>query len=392
MISRKNVKILTWFNFFSDLRLYSAIAIIYFTKISGSFALGMAIFSIIMLTSALLELPTGIFSDMLGRRKTIILGTFFIILAIIFYALGQYNFLIIGAIAEGISRSFYSGNNDALLYDSLAQDKKEGSYDHFLGITTAPTQIAGAIAAVVGGLIAYFSFSLVVWLSVIPQLLCLLLSLRLIEPKVEKKIDTNIYNHLKEALTKFKQNHKLRMLSISSIISYGIGESSWQFQTAFYNTLWPVWALGIAKTLSNIGAAFSFHFSGRIIRKFEALRLLLMSSLYNRIVGLIATIFPTIISPLLMSSTSLTFGASSVAENSLMQAEFTKKQRATMGSLNSFGGSLFFAVFAYFLGSVADSFGPAKALILVNLLMFGVTYIYWKLFSQHTKIIHQAGI
>lgn len=386
MITSRNIKIITWFNFFTDLRFYSAIAIIYFAKVSGSFALGMAIFSIVMLTSAILELPTGIFSDMLGRRKTVILGAFFIVLAVVFYALGQYHFLIIGAIAEGISRSFYSGNNDALLYDSLAQDGKEERYDHFLGTTTAPAQVAGAIAAVTGGLIAFISFNLVMWLSVIPQLFCLVLSFYLIEPKIEEKIDSNIYSHLKEAVVKFKQNNKLRMLSLSSIISYGVGEASWQFQTAFYNTLWPIWALGIAKTLSNIGAAFSFQFSGRIIRKFSALKLLLASSLYNRTIGLVATLFPTMVSPLLMSSTSLTFGASTVAESSLMQAEFTEKQRATMGSLNSFAGSLFFAIFAYFLGLVADSAGPAKALVLVNVVLLSVTVIYTKLFRQSTAI------
>jgi hypothetical protein len=81
-----------------------------------------------------------------------------------------------------------------------------------------------------------------------------------------------------------------------------------------------------------------------------------------------------------MSSSSLNFGVENVAENSLMQKEFTHKERATMGSLNSLGGSVFFGVFAYFLGLFADVFGPAKALILVNILLFSVISIYWKLF------------
>lgn len=386
MIASRNIRVLTLLNFFIDFRFYGAIAIIYFTKVAGSFALGMSVFSIIMLSSAIFELPTGVFSDMIGRRKTVILGSLFITLAVIFYALGQYYFLVIGAIAEGISRSFYSGNNNALLYDSLAQESKTEEYDHYLGRTTAPTQVSAAIAAVAGGLLAAKSFSLVMRLSVIPQLACLLLSFYLIEPQVKDKVATNIYNHLKEAVNKFKQSYKLRMLSVSSILSYGIGESTYQFQVAFYNTLWPVWALGIAKMISNVSAALSFYFSGSVIRKFKALNVLLFSNIYSSIVGLIALVFPSLLSPILMSSTSLTFGASSVASGSLLQKEFTHEQRATMGSLNSFAGSIFFAVFAYFIGKIADNYGPANALILATMLGFSTIWIYLRLFSRDKNI------
>ena len=54
----------------------------------------------------------------------------------------------------------------------------------------------------------------------------------------------------------------------------------------------------------------------------------------------------SVISPLLMSSTSLSYGVATVAENGLMQKEFTSHQRATMGSLNSLAGSLLFGAAA----------------------------------------------
>jgi MFS family permease len=68
----KNIRILTWFNFFTDFKLYAPLAIIYFSHVTGSFALGMGIFSITMIASALFEIPTGVFSDRIGRRKTVI--------------------------------------------------------------------------------------------------------------------------------------------------------------------------------------------------------------------------------------------------------------------------------------------------------------------------------
>jgi len=43
-LSLLDPKLLSLFNFLLDFRFYSPIAIIYFTKVSGSFALGMGVF------------------------------------------------------------------------------------------------------------------------------------------------------------------------------------------------------------------------------------------------------------------------------------------------------------------------------------------------------------
>jgi MFS family permease len=60
--------------------------------------------------------------------------------------------------------------------------------------------------------------------------------------------------------------------------------------------------------------------------------------------------------------------ASSVCETKLLQTEFNHKQRATMGSLNSLAGSLFFAIFAIFLGFLADKYGVRNALLIKTIL------------------------
>ena len=63
MDSLSNIRRLAWFNFFLDFRLYGPIAIIYFGRVSGSYALGASVLSVVMLSSALLEVPTGVWSD-----------------------------------------------------------------------------------------------------------------------------------------------------------------------------------------------------------------------------------------------------------------------------------------------------------------------------------------
>ncbi len=377
----KNISLLTWFNFFTDFRPYAPVAIIYFSGITHSYALGLAVFSVEMLSTSIFELPTGIISDMVGRKRTLVLGSVMSVLSLVFFAIGV-NFwvLVIGGIFAGLARSFYSGNNQALLHDSLKEYGQENDYAEYSGKVNSMFQFALAASALMGGVIAYFSFPLVLWLSVIPQIICLLISFQVREPTVyDRNDETNIYSHLSTALRKFKENYRLRLLSIASILDYGIGESMYQFSSAFVALLWPVWAIGVAKMLANFGAAIGMRLSGAVTKRFGHFESLVGATIYARVAGLVATLFPTILSPLLISSTSFSYGITSISKDALFQKEFTDKQRATMGSLNSLGASLFFAVFAYLFGMLADTLAPNQALAIGELLLLTVLMLYVRL-------------
>jgi MFS family permease len=71
---RRNIRLLAWFNFLLDFRLYMPVMVIYFELITHSYALAMSVLSVTMLSAALLEVPTGLFSDMVGRKRTIVAG------------------------------------------------------------------------------------------------------------------------------------------------------------------------------------------------------------------------------------------------------------------------------------------------------------------------------
>lgn len=387
MGSQKNIKLLAWFNFFTDFKLYSAIAILYFTQVTGSLALGMSIFSIASISDAIFEVPTGILSDRVGRKKTIIFGALASIFYSICFALGRsFWMLALGAVFQGLSVAFYSGNNDALLHDSLKESGKEKEYHTFLGKLSSLFQLALAIGAVLGSFLANSSFALVMWLSVLSQIICFFISLRIVEPHIHLEKSTNIYVHMKEALLLFKTNKKLRLVSIAGMISSSVGEATFQIQAAFYQMLWPIWAIGLAKMASYVGGTIGFYFSGPLIDKFKEVKTILIGSFYSRVVSSIAVLFPTQLSPLMLSSSGIFYGSSSVAKNSLLQKEFTPHQRATIASLNSLAESLLFALFAYVLGSIGDHIGPAKALFVAQIISLIGTYLYWRVFKHEKNL------
>ena len=386
MVAR-NINLLRWHNFFLDFRLYGPIAIIYFAQVTGSFALGLAVFSIASISSTLFEIPTGILSDRIGRKKTIIFGSIASVLAISSYAIADsFIILAIGSVFEGLASSFFSGNNEALVYDTLKEQKKLNKFSDTLGKLSSMFQVGLGTSALIGGFIAGYSLKIVMVASIIPQLVCLLISFRFIEPKTHaKEISGNIFDHLKEAWNAFANNIKLRKLSLASVLDYGIKETNHQFKPAFIALLWPTWALGVARSLSHLFAFFGFHFAGKIIKKYNALKTLLSQQIIGKINALLFIGFPNIISPFMLSLNSFFFGVGMTASGTLLHKEFTDKQRATMGSLNALAGSLFFAIFAFSIGLIADNIGVIKALLLGEFLAIFVVIIYWNLFKKHAK-------
>lgn len=385
MSVQSNIRLMAWHNFFTDFRLYAPIAIIYYADVSGSYALGMSVFSITMLAQAMLEIPTGVFSDLVGRSRTVTLGSIAMVTGTICYAVGgNYWWLVAGALFEGISRAFYSGNNDALLHDTLTEMHRSDDYAEKLGKLSSLFQVALATAGILGSVIANWSFAWVMWLSVLPQLICVWISLKLIEPKVVTVKEINPYTHLKEAIGLFIQNPRLRLLSIANALGGGAGEAVYLFSATFIATLWPIWAIGIAKGLSNAGAAISFYTAGRLIKKYKEYPVLIWSRVYGRVMSLIAYGFPTVISPLLLATQSLLYGTITVADSNLKQKEYTPKQRATMASLDSLLISLMVAIMGISVGALADITSPVKALIIMQLFQTIPIYIYWRLWKVKT--------
>ena len=385
MTIHRNIKLLTWFNFCLDFRIYSAITVLYFAEVTGSYAASLSVFSVGKIASSLFEVPTGVLSDIVGRKMTVVLGQFAGVLAVTSYAVGgSFEVLVLGAIFEGFAFALFSGNNSALLYDSLKEENREAEYGEFEGTTSSMFQFALGISALIGSaILGWWTFKVLFWLSVIPQLIGFGIAIFLVEPKRHyKKIQRNPFEHLKEALSGFRNSAELRTLSLARILGYGIGESMHEFSAAFLATLWPVWAISLARVLSNIFAAIGYRVAGRLIKRFGELRILIWGDSTNFAVGAAIIAYPTVVTPLINSFTSFGFGACMVAQSSLLQKNFSDQQRATMASLTSLAGSLFFAMAAYALGLLADQVGPRWALLVGQLLFASVIYLYWKLFKR----------
>jgi MFS family permease len=385
-LSVRNVRLLALFNFFVDFRLYGPVLIIYFAQVSGSYALGTSVLSLTMLTSAILDVPTSVISDRVGRVPTTICGAAATVVAVTLYSIAhEYWVLLAGGVVEGIGRALYSGNNQALLFESLASDGQQDQYHHHAGRVGSMFQLALAISAIAGGLVAQSSLRWAVWLSVPPQIACLVVALFMREPKFRKAIDATPLAHLRQAFTVLLNNRQLRRLVIANAVQYGSGETGFQMQPAFIRLLWPTWGLGVARFADNGFAFLSFWFSGRVINRFGATKTLLAGQVWGNLANLVALLKPTGVSPAMMATPSLVYGTSSVAQDTLQQHEFSDRERATIASIGSLLGNVIFAVVVILAGIATDKYGLRFTLLACETIGLAGLPLLWKVHRLHME-------
>lgn len=374
-----NVKLFTLFYSLYNFRLYSVLAVIYFYQITHSYALALSLFSVAQMSQGLFEIPLGYYSDKFGRSNCLRAGAIASLLGIILYAIGlNYWILVIASIFDGISFAAFSGNNDALLFETLESNGKKDSYQHEYGKMNSWLELAGFVGVFAGSLLATRSLQLLYLVSIIPRALSTVISFGFVDPNVIKIKTKSIKHHFYESFLMYKNNIKVRLLSITDMIG-SMGGVLWNFQSAFYNLFLPIWATNMVMSINFLTSFVSFRLSGKIIQKFEAMKVLFYSEVYCRVLVCFAYIFPSSASPFLVATASVSYGPSVVAKSTILQNEFTNEQRATMTSINSFVGNILYSISAVLVGMAADKFGVARSLLVVQLLMVSIGVIYYKL-------------
>jgi MFS family permease len=382
----RNVRLMMWFEGCIGLLFYGPVMIIYFESITGSYALGMSVISITMLAAALLEVPTGVLGDLVGLSIMVRLGALSNLLAVVGYAIGgSYWVLLAGGVLEGAARALWSGNNHALLYESLAESGEEARFGEYNGKISSAHQGALATGSLLGGAVAMVSLPVAFWLSIVPVVAALVLSLGLREPRTTHPRSGNPVAHLRASLEVFRMNYRLRLLTSASVSRFALGEASFQLRPVFTSTLWPLWGVGIAKALDHALGSISFYISGPTLRRFPALAVLVGGNLVDRVSSVLAFALPGALSPALLSANSLTYGASQVATNVLAQREFTSAQRATLGSISSLANGIVFAFVSTGLGALADRFGSTQTLLLAQIGLAIPLLLYWRIFRHERR-------
>lgn len=221
---KRNIKLFYLLALFDGLAyIYDLILVIYYQSFGLSlFQVGI-IFSVLTVTSFLLEIPSGAFADLYGKKKSLIISSLFFFLSFVLIVLfPTFSVFLIAAFLLGTSLAFHSGAQQALLYDSLHKLKRKGDYlkinsrlyTLFLGTTI--------FTAFFGPYLYAINKSIPIALSAIFSFLYLILTLFLYEehkPKLIKNFLKEHYNQIKRSTIFIIAKKRLCWLILFSSLS-----------------------------------------------------------------------------------------------------------------------------------------------------------------------------
>jgi MFS family permease len=379
----RNVRLLYIHNFLSDFWPQYPYLVVYFQPIAHSYVSAMSVLAVETLTAALMDIPTGIFSDRLGRRLTIAFGSFSAALGAALYA-GADGLLVlyIGAFFTGLSQCLFSGNNNALLYETLKAEGIEGQFHHYRAKTGSMYQLALCLSALSAIFFSHYGLRFVFVVAIVPQVFAIFVSLMFSEPRIHIAEKQKSWAVLKQACISIYRNPRLMLLVAGKAINYGAGEAGFKFKGAFVNALWPTWAVGLYRGLGHAVSFVGFWVAGHAFDRIKPAFIFVIRDIYWFFGNISAVLLNNVFSPFPLIIGSFFFGPGEVASDHLMHMEFTDQQRATMGSLASSASSIVFAIVALGIGVISDSYDLGTGMIFCAFIQLTSLPVYAWLFRR----------
>jgi len=385
---RRNVPLLYAFSFL-QMTLFPMAIITLFWKdqIGLSLAQILLLQGIFAVAMVVMEYPSGYISDRVGYRTALTFASFIGILGWGVYTVAtSFQGVLLAEILLGISTSFISGTDSALLYESLKGTKDEAAYSRCEGRSTGFGQTGEAAGALFAGVL-YAKYPLLPFiLQVAVWVLALALTRGLTEPRREPR---HFAGHLKEALASaryvFIENRRLRVTILLSIV---LGLASfypvWLIQPYMRDAGVPLASFGPVWAGANLVVALCALLSHRL-RAFtddRGMILLLVLLVWGGYLGLgLAAGVGGFLFYYLLTAMR---GMKGPYLLHVAQAEITSANRAGMLSLQSLCFRLLFAITGPLVGIYADARGVRATfqLLLVAFLLVLPPLVYLFLKSR----------
>jgi len=222
---KKNIALLYGFSFFDQFMIVIALWIPYLTTQGISMRQFMelqAVFAVVILIG---EVPSGMLSDLWGRKKTLLLGATLKAVSFSFLPLwSSYEGFLVYHLIMGIALSMISGGDIALLYDSyLAADGEPSRGTSILGNAKLAAQLGTTVSALLGGAVVTLSYGHLLWANGILGWIPALLVLGVTEPPAAHPRPKKWSSELKNVLATTLVGDGVTRLIFLNLVVWGSG-------------------------------------------------------------------------------------------------------------------------------------------------------------------------
>jgi predicted MFS family arabinose efflux permease len=324
------------------------------------------------------EVPSGLLSDLWGRKRTLLLGS--TLKAVSFSLLplwSSYEGFLVFHLTMGIALSMISGGDIALLYDShLAADGEKSPGTALLGNAKLAAQTGTNFSALVGGAVVILSYGHLLWANAILSWIPVFLVLCITEPPASFERPKKWAQDLKEVLSATLVRDTATRLVFFSLVAGGTGglvmfwvnQKYWQESGVSLGWFGVLLAgYGLIFGLAGKSAAFAATRYGRrpvlaAVGALPVIALLGMASLFGWagiMVGLLGQVGRGLGGVLLLE---------------MLNERISSAFRATVISLSQLGTRASFFLLGPLVGYGIDAWGLPSVLSALGIL-FSITFV-----------------
>jgi MFS family permease len=341
--------------------------------------------SIFSIGIVVFEIPSGYFSDVFGRKYTLVIGSIISTIAFAIYSFtsGFWGFLV-AELVLGLGASFISGTDSAMIYDSLIQAGRENEYAKIEGRRTSAANFSETSASIVGGLLATVSLRLPFYVELIVMSLTIPLAMSLVEPERHKFDNSkgNIKGILSIVRFAIHEHAEVKWLIFySSVIGSSTLTMVWFIQPYLDFVGLPVAYFGVVWAALNFSVGLFSMFAYRIERvlgQSKTLLLLMPLAVFAYILsGLVQTLWVIAIFFIFYFVRGLHGPMLKEYINRLISSD----KRATVLSVKNMFGLLFFTFIGPFVGWMKDAYSFKQAFFLAAGIFFvtgGISILFLK--------------
>lgn len=304
--------------------------------------------TIFHITSLLFEIPSGVFADIFGRKKMLIVSTVMKMVANAVMIASCNLFMVCLSISfHALSYNFSSGSGDALAYDSMKTAKKENEFERYAANQLTIYRLCSGISTLCAGFALFIGHKLAYGADFIACLIQLGVLRSLIEVYAEvpaqnnesmrrRALFTRLINSFGESLSFLKNEKKVVFLMFCNSFVGAIDILLLFFlQAKLPNRGIPEYGLGFALLFMEMGGIVG----ARLILKAKKLT-------YKQVFGIAAALVLIgvfaehskiyILMTLGGFLAAIGDDALQVRTNAILQDKFPSAQRATLTSIESF--------------------------------------------------------
>ena len=312
---------------------------------------------IFAVTVMVLEVPSGVFADLKGRKNTFLMSHIFIWFS--FFTIFRGNsplFLALGNVFLGMGRAFGSGSMEALEIDWYIEKNGESHLPEINSLLAKLDNFGLAAGALLGGYLGYVEpdYSLNLTFLLLAEAVLILMAIFFVKEKgiKSKKPKQNLLNGFSEMVKNIRRSRILCVIcGMAAVLGFLLAavETYWQPSIKLYLPENLTWLLGIVNCSAYLGGSIGNTAGMRILSKmgntlsskkklYAAFRVLLCL-----VPVLMAFCRTWYIFALVYALVYMVSGMAGLIENTLLHEAADSSFRASMMSLYSLlvrGGSI----------------------------------------------------